>query len=33
VRRFGKSIKKKNKALYYVLKWAIVLGILAWIFL
>ncbi|AKQ54903.1 lipid A hydroxylase LpxO [Bordetella hinzii] len=33
VRRFGKSIKKKNKTLYYVLKWLLVLGIFALIFL
>jgi beta-hydroxylase len=32
VRRFGKKIKKKNKTLYYVLKWALVIAILAWIF-
>ncbi|ANY16888.1 lipid A hydroxylase LpxO [Bordetella pseudohinzii] len=33
VRRFGKRIKKKNKTLYYVLKWLLVLGIFALIFL
>jgi len=33
VRRFGKSVKKKNKPLYYVMKWTFVLGIFAWIFL
>ncbi len=32
-RRFGKRIKKYNQTLYYVLKWALVLGILALIFL
>ncbi|AUL46442.1 aspartyl beta-hydroxylase [Bordetella trematum] len=33
VRRFGKGIKKKNKTLYYVLKWLLVIGIFALIFL
>jgi beta-hydroxylase len=33
VRRFGKRIKEYNRTLYYVIKWAIVLAILAWIFL
>ncbi len=33
IRRFGKGIKKKSKTLYYVLKWTLVLGILALIFL
>jgi beta-hydroxylase len=32
VRRFGKSVKKKNKRLYYLMKWAVVLAILGWIF-
>ena len=33
IRRWGKALKKKNRTMYYVLKWAIVLGILALIFL
>jgi len=33
VRRFGKRIKQRSKPLYYTLKWALVLGILALIFL
>ena len=33
VRRFGKAIKKKNETLYYILKWLLVLGIAALIFL
>ncbi|HEY0294948.1 MAG TPA: aspartyl/asparaginyl beta-hydroxylase domain-containing protein [Bordetella sp.] len=33
VRRLGKRIKQYNRTLYYVLKWAIVLAVLAWIFL
>ncbi|GHC45254.1 aspartyl/asparaginyl beta-hydroxylase [Alcaligenes pakistanensis] len=33
VRRFGKAIKKKNETLYYILKWILVLGIAALIFL
>jgi beta-hydroxylase len=33
VRRFGKKVKKKSKPLYYLMKWTVVLGILAWIFL
>ncbi len=33
VRRFGKRIKKKNKTLYYLLKWLLVIGIFALIFL
>jgi Aspartyl/asparaginyl beta-hydroxylase and related dioxygenases len=33
VRRFGKAIKKKNKTLYYVLKWLLVAAIFALIFL
>jgi beta-hydroxylase len=32
LRRFGKAVKKKNKAVYYTMKWTLVLGILAWIF-
>jgi beta-hydroxylase len=33
VRRVGKAIKKKNQTLYYLMKWTLVLGLLAWIFL
>ncbi len=33
VRRLGKRLKQYNKTLYYVVKWAIVAAILAWIFL
>ena len=33
VRHFGKAIKKKNETLYYILKWLLVLGIAALIFL
>jgi beta-hydroxylase len=33
VRRFGKRVKKRSKPLYYAMKWALVLGILALIFL
>lgn len=32
VRRFGKALKKKNKPLYYLSKWALVIAILAAIF-
>lgn len=33
VRKLGKRLKQYNKTLYYIVKWAIVLAILAWIFL
>ena len=33
VRKLGKRLKQYNKTLYYVVKWAIVVAILAWIFL
>jgi beta-hydroxylase len=33
VRKLGKRLKQYNKTLYYIVKWAIVVAILAWIFL
>jgi beta-hydroxylase len=33
VRKVGKRLKQYNKTLYYIVKWAIVVAILAWIFL
>ncbi|MGN6580752.1 MAG: lipid A hydroxylase LpxO [Bordetella sp.] len=33
VRKIGKRLKQYNKTLYYIVKWAIVAAILAWIFL
>lgn len=33
VRKLGKRLKQYNKTLYYIVKWAIVAAILAWIFL
>ena len=33
VRRVGKALKKRSQPLYYLTKWLLVGGILAWIFL